>query len=78
MQLQISYNLMNSCNYFYIEKCSFTSVLEWFKQAGEKVAAWWSSLLKIVLAVVIELLVGSIFIQIILKAMLLKFSEAST
>ena len=27
---------------------------------------------------IIELLVGSIFIQIILKAMLLKFSEAST
>ena len=78
MQLEISYDLMNSCNYFYIDKCSFTSVLEWFKQVGEKVAAWWSSLLKIVLAVVIELLVGSIFIQIILKAMLLKFSEAST
>lgn len=77
MQLQISYDLMNSWNHFYIDKCSFTSVLEWFKQVGEKVAAW-SSLLKIVLAVVIELLVGSIFIQIILKAMLLKFSEAST
>ena len=77
MQLQISYDLMNSWNYFYIDKCSFTSVLEWFKQVGEKVAAW-SSLLKIVLAVVIELLVGSIFIQIILRAMLLKFSEAST
>ena len=69
---------MNSWNYFYIDKCSFTSVLKWFKQVGEKVAAWWSSLLKIVLAVVIELLVGSIFIQIILKTMLLKFSEAST
>ena len=53
MQLQISYDLMNSWNYFYIDKCSFTSVLEWFKQVGEKVAAWWSSLLKIVLAVVI-------------------------
>ena len=78
MQLQISYDLMNSWNYFYIDKCSFTSVLGWFKQVGEKVAAWWSSLLKIVLAVVIELLVGSIFTQIILKAMLLKFSEAST
>lgn len=78
MQLQISYDLRNSWNYFYIDKCSFTSVLKWFKQVGEKVAAWWSSLLKIVLAVVIELLVGSIFIQIILKAMLLKFSEAST
>lgn len=45
---------------------------------GEKVATWWSSLLKIILAVEIELLVGSMFIQIILKAMLLKFSEAST
>ena len=60
----ISYDLMNSWNYFYIDKCSFTSVLKWFKQVGEKVAAWWSSLLKIVLAVVIELLVGSIFILI--------------
>ena len=65
MQLQISYDLMNSCNYFYIDICSFTSVLEWFEQVGENVAAWWSSSLKIILAVVIVLLVGSIFIQII-------------